>query len=487
MTRFPFVIAFGMAVLGSMTTSAQTPPPLLTSWSSPSPSALAVDINDINSNVYVLSRTLARVTKYDADGNYLMQWGSYGGEDGQFDRPSGIAVSASGLVYVADYGNGRVQVFTDSGEFISSWYFQYSPYDVAIDRNGYVYVTAAGIYKSEADGSGQFLFSESPDYTFLAIDWHGVIRAAAAHPGQKLVRIVSASGMALAQWDIPEYATGMGLDSSGDVYVSCMDGVIRVYDLSGTHLMDWVGFAEPSGIEINLAGNVYVADPILNRVYKYGTESPPIAIGVARLSWDGCDPIVQNKDYSGPASYRLICSISDSSIPNSGHESEIIFRPSTNPGFPDAWRFDPSGCQAGLLQVSSSGVSKACQPYNGGDALIASEFDYDSGSGEAVMTVNAIYDEFSADPSRRHVLWRADFDHTGSQDGSDSPAGGCGSAGDPMCIIIREIGILIFTGTVPVPLDSDYVTWNDVSNLGGCPGSVQAQATTWGRVKTLYR
>lgn len=43
---------------------------------------------------------------------FLAKWGSFGTGNGQFDRPWGVAVDASGNVYVADSHNYRIQVFT---------------------------------------------------------------------------------------------------------------------------------------------------------------------------------------------------------------------------------------------------------------------------------------------------------------------------------------------------------------------------------------
>jgi hypothetical protein len=42
---------------------------------------------------------------------YLTQWGSAGSGDGQFNGPWGVAVDASGNVYVADSGNSRIEKF----------------------------------------------------------------------------------------------------------------------------------------------------------------------------------------------------------------------------------------------------------------------------------------------------------------------------------------------------------------------------------------
>ena len=58
---------------------------------------------------------------FDAAGNYQNQWGSPGPGDGQFNVPSGVAVDASGHVYVADSGNDRIQVFDSSGNYQYQW------------------------------------------------------------------------------------------------------------------------------------------------------------------------------------------------------------------------------------------------------------------------------------------------------------------------------------------------------------------------------
>src|SRR5437867_9195870 len=42
-------------------------------------------------------------------GIFLTKWGTLGSDDGQFSRPSGIAVDGSGNVFVADTGNYRIQ------------------------------------------------------------------------------------------------------------------------------------------------------------------------------------------------------------------------------------------------------------------------------------------------------------------------------------------------------------------------------------------
>jgi DNA-binding beta-propeller fold protein YncE len=75
------------------------------------PRALAIDLNG---NVYVVEiGAYQRVQKFNSSGRPLSKWGRSGNGNGQFHNPSGIAVSPSGnIVYVADYGNNRIQKFS---------------------------------------------------------------------------------------------------------------------------------------------------------------------------------------------------------------------------------------------------------------------------------------------------------------------------------------------------------------------------------------
>src|SRR5580765_583394 len=72
-----------------------------------------IDLDSLG-NVYVTdSRDL--VQKFDANGNFILKWGSNGTADGQFHDPHGIAIDSSGDVYVVDTFNQRVQKFDANG------------------------------------------------------------------------------------------------------------------------------------------------------------------------------------------------------------------------------------------------------------------------------------------------------------------------------------------------------------------------------------
>jgi sugar lactone lactonase YvrE len=122
---------------------------------------------DSSGNVYVADRNNNRIQKFDGNGSFLKMWGwgvddgvselqvctsscqagISGDGDGQLHYPAGIAVDASGTVYVADDWNARVQMFDGEGVFLGKWgslgagNLQFiHPVDVSVDASGSVFV-----------------------------------------------------------------------------------------------------------------------------------------------------------------------------------------------------------------------------------------------------------------------------------------------------------------------------------------------------------
>jgi|Deesub1362A_J573_1020465.scaffolds.fasta_scaffold00013_140 DNA-binding beta-propeller fold protein YncE/transglutaminase-like putative cysteine protease len=102
-----------------------------------------------------------RILKIDKDGNVVLHVGSSGSSEGRFSKPSGIAVSKNGMVYVADKNNGRVQVFNTSGVFVGTIGDEEdneilkSPSSVALDKKGNVFVVddeKCSVLKFSPDG-----------------------------------------------------------------------------------------------------------------------------------------------------------------------------------------------------------------------------------------------------------------------------------------------------------------------------------------------
>lgn len=66
--------------------------------------------------------TKSRITMWEADGSYIGHFGEYGWEDGQFRSPHSLSMDSQGRLFVADRGNNRIQIFTQDGEWLDTWY-----------------------------------------------------------------------------------------------------------------------------------------------------------------------------------------------------------------------------------------------------------------------------------------------------------------------------------------------------------------------------
>jgi sugar lactone lactonase YvrE len=73
---------------------------------------------DADGNLYVTDMYNNRVEVFDADGNFIRQWGKAGDRPGTFSRPKGIAIDADGHVWIADAVQDILQCYTADGRFL---------------------------------------------------------------------------------------------------------------------------------------------------------------------------------------------------------------------------------------------------------------------------------------------------------------------------------------------------------------------------------
>jgi len=66
---------------------------------------------DRDGNLFLSSSTRPGVVVYSRDGLPLARLGPSGTRAGEFFGPSGLSIDSAGRLYVADSGNGRVQLF----------------------------------------------------------------------------------------------------------------------------------------------------------------------------------------------------------------------------------------------------------------------------------------------------------------------------------------------------------------------------------------
>jgi len=82
----------------------------------------------------------ARVLKFDKKGALLTSWGRKGTGPGEFDQPHALAMDSRGRLFVADRGNNRIQIFSQTGTLLDTWLQFSRASGIFIDRNDVLYV-----------------------------------------------------------------------------------------------------------------------------------------------------------------------------------------------------------------------------------------------------------------------------------------------------------------------------------------------------------
>jgi len=170
----------------------------------------------------------------------LILWGSAGSGRGELRSP--LAVAARGdRVYVADFDNDRVQVFTRDGAFLFAW-------------------------GSTGADPGQFRGPAG-----LAVDREGSVFVA-DHYNHRIQKF-SGDGLHLGGWnagDAEATPLGLAVDGDGRVYATDLDaGRVRVWSRGGDRLAEWGDLAEPWGIAVDAGGDIWVADHGRDRVARF--------------------------------------------------------------------------------------------------------------------------------------------------------------------------------------------------------------------------
>lgn len=104
---------------------------------------------DSDNNIYVTDTLNNRVESFDADGNFISEFGKPGDGPGYFSRPKGIAIDSDGHIWVADAMEDRLQVFNKEGQLLTYIGMGHgdlpgqfkSLVGVAIDKHDRVYTT----------------------------------------------------------------------------------------------------------------------------------------------------------------------------------------------------------------------------------------------------------------------------------------------------------------------------------------------------------
>lgn len=261
--------------------------------------------------IYVADTLNSSIVKLDLDGNLLASWGSRTPDgqtspaSGTFNEPWGVAVDSAGNVFVADTWNHRVQKFDANGEFLSEWGVAgvsgdgpdrfWGPRGIAVSPDGRVYLTDTGNKRVAVfDLEGKFLFefdirgegrldepvgiAVGPDgRVYVADTWN--LRVAVFTVDGQFVTSWPAQGWASDSMDNKPY---LAVDDEGRVYTTDPEGYrVLIFSSSGEPLVAFGqygseddAFGLPVGISINAAGEVWILDAGNNRLAQYPKIQP---------------------------------------------------------------------------------------------------------------------------------------------------------------------------------------------------------------------
>jgi streptogramin lyase len=154
-----------------------------------------------------------RIVHFDANGKFVNAWGKLGTGPGEFSLPHAIALDSAGQLYVADRNNVRVQVFDTKGRFLSEWRDCITPWGFWVTKSDEIWVCGS-----------------SP------MPWRSSDEVLGCPPKDQVFMKFNAAGKLLQMWTVPKAIDGaerpgecnwvhcVAFDSKGNLYAGDIIG-----------------------------------------------------------------------------------------------------------------------------------------------------------------------------------------------------------------------------------------------------------------------
>ncbi len=239
------------------------------------------------------------------------------------------------------------------------------------------------------------------------------------------------------------------------------------------------------------------------------------ATGTVTMSWNNCNSATPATDVAVTAGQttglELMVSVTGQDDPTQSYQCQILYGNSATKTVPDAWRFDPSGCQGLSIpltidHLAPAAVSKTCPSFQNAGGSPASVQIKDCSFCPASLPYATTLMRIScanAYPSgnvpvaaTHYFLVGAKFDQTfGSVGPTPADNSTCGNLEIPICFNLMSATYIINDGSgneIPFTFHGgatgDWATAHEASS-GSAPTcqATPAQSTTWGHIKSQYR
>jgi trimeric autotransporter adhesin len=317
---------------------------------------------DASGNIYIADSVIGRIrlvtkstgiiTTVAGDGTM-----SYGGDGGLATSaglysPNGVAVDASGNIYIADTVNSRIRLVTKSTGIITTVAGDgtlgykgdgglatsaglYYPYGVAVDASGNIHIadTSNSRVRLVTKSTG-IITTVAGDGTTARYKGDGGLATSAGLYSPNGVAVDASGNIYIS--DNGNYRIRLVTKSTGIITTVAGDGSVGYKGDGG--LATLAGLNYPSGVAVDASGNIYIADSSRVRLVNPTASTASLAPSLSPLSFVLSAPpttSLSSRPSSPPsASPTISLSSRPSSPPSASPTTSLSSRPLSPPSAP---------------------------------------------------------------------------------------------------------------------------------------------------------